>query len=239
MGRKFGRNRHGRSGPLEIVDGIVQPLRCSRVRGPRVETFFRPDRRHDQDFIAHIVEDRGDRRAHQDRVGQIQRIGRWSGQSLDQAHHVVAEIAEQRDRHRGQPGRKRHARLVYQRAERLQRLAAMIVRPEIRRCGTGVAVDFGFAVTTAPDQIGLKADDRITPARFTALDALEQERVVPAFAQLQERRHRRFEIGDQACVKRLRLAAVIGVREGGEVRQDGHRPLTSRYRRRRQAHDRP
>ena len=66
----------------------------------------------------------------------------------------------------------------------------------------------------------------IAPARFAALHAFQQESVVAAFAQFQKRRNRRFQIGDQPCVDRLRAARIIGAREGGEFGLDRHRSLT-------------
>ena len=203
-GKIFRHRRRSRGRALQIVDRIVQPLGGAGIRRPCIDAVLRPHRRHDQDLVAHRVEDRDDRRPQQDRVGQAERIGRNIGQLFDEPHHVVAEIAEQPGRHRRQAGRQRHAAFADQCPQRRDRRRAVGcegvgVRPR-------VAVDLGFAVQAAPDQIGLEPDDRIASARLAALDALEQERVVTALAEFEERRDRRLQIGDALGIEDLRLA---------------------------------
>ena len=70
------RLRRGRGRALQVGDGLVQPLAGAGIGGARVHAFVRPDRRHEDDLVAHVVEDRGDGGAQQDRVGQAQRIRR-------------------------------------------------------------------------------------------------------------------------------------------------------------------
>ena len=69
------------------------------------------------------------------------------------------------------------------------------------------AVDLGAAAVRAPDQVGIEPDDRIAAAHRAAFDRFEQEAHRPAAGDLQERRDRRFEVGDQRGPDHLRLAA--------------------------------
>src|SRR3546814_6283526 len=55
-----------------------------------------------------------------------------------------------------------------------------------------------------------------------ALDRFEEEGVGLAFGELQERRHRRLEIGDQRRVDDLGAACGVSRLEGGEVRRALH-----------------
>jgi hypothetical protein len=98
-------------------------------------------------------------------------------------------------------------------AQRFERPVGELVGHEFIGRRARVAVDLGFAVAAAPDQIRLDADHRIAPARFAALDAFHQEGVVAAFGEFQECGNRRFEIGDQPRVKRLRAARIVSARE--------------------------
>ena len=157
-------------------------------------------------------------------VGRIRRAsgtptgsGLSSRQALDQAHHVVAEIAEQAGRHRRSALRQFDAALGDEVAQGLQRMGRAT---DSNPSSAGLAVDRGRAVLAAPDQVGLEADHRIAPARCAAFDRFQQEGVGAVAGQLHEGRDRRLEIADQRGDDDLGLAGGIAFREGLERRLD-------------------
>ena len=74
------------------------------------------------------VDDEDDRGADHQRVGQAERVRVDVRQALDQAHHVVAEVAEQAGGHRRQLGRQGDAALGDQRAQAGERVGVDNVR---------------------------------------------------------------------------------------------------------------
>ena len=178
-------------GPFQIGDRVhARVRRRAHRRRARRRPFSGHTGETTSDLVLHRVEDRRDGRADQDRVGQAERIGRRRAQlaGLDQPHRVVAQIAEQADRHRRQAGRQVHLRRRHQRAQRLRAACPRASSgTKASRIGARVAVDLGLEIAAAPDQVRLQADDRIAPAAFAALHAFEQEGVVAALGQLQDR----------------------------------------------------
>ena len=80
------------------------------------------------------IEHHDDGRADQHRVGNADRVGVGLRQLLHQAHHVVAEIAEDAGRHRRQPVGQRDAAFGDQRAQRCQRRPRCRARRRRARC---------------------------------------------------------------------------------------------------------
>ena len=192
------------------------PARAERGLGG--DALFRAHRRDHRDGVLDRVEHDHDGRAQQHRVGDADRIGIGRRQFLHQPHHVVAEIAEDAGRH----GRQRVGQLDPafgdQRAQgRKRRLVAG------REGAPRRAVDLGAPADGAPDQVGLEPDDRIAPAHRAAFDRFQQKAHRPAAGDLEEGRHRRFEVGDQRGPHHLRLAARIAFGERGGRRLDLHR----------------
>ena len=85
-----------------------------------------------------------------------------------------------------------------------------------------VAVDLGAAAVGAPDQIRLDADDRMAAAHRAAFHQLEQEAHRLAAAELEERRDRRLQVGDQRRPHHLRFAAGVTFGEDALRRLDLH-----------------
>ena len=127
---------------VEAVDNAGQPLDRAIERGLGVDTALRPHRRDDGDGILHRVEHDDDGRAHQDRVGNADRIGIGRRQIFHQPHHVVAEIAEHAGRHRRQAVGQIDAAFGDQRAQRVERR----IRAGRKGVGFGAraAIDFGL-----------------------------------------------------------------------------------------------
>ena len=172
-----------------------------------------PDRRHQGQRVAHMVEDGDQRRADQHRLGDAEHVRVLLRQPLDLADHVVAEIAEQPRRDGRQPGRHRHAAGLDQGAQAVHRRRGL--GREGMRGGQRVAVDLGPPVAAAPDQVGRHADGGESAARRAAFHALQQEGVRPALRQPQEGADRRVEVGDAFAEDRLAASGGQPLAEGG------------------------
>ena len=81
------------------------------------------------------------------------------------------------------------------------------------------ALDRGLAVPRAQDEKRILAEERVAADVLAALDALEQERVVGVLGDLQERRDRRQEVGDDLLAHRHERAALRQFHELVERRQ--------------------
>ena len=72
---------------------------------------------------------------------------------------------------------------------------------------TPAALDRRLAVARAQDQERILAEERVAADVLAAFDAFEQKRVVGVLGDLQERRHRRQQIGDDLLADRHERAA--------------------------------
>ena len=178
---------------------------------------FRIDGRDDDHLVLDRVEHDHDRRAHEHAVGDPERVGPLVGQVLDQPHGVVAHVADDAGGDRRQVGRQLDARLGQQGAQRFQR--RQLVDLEGGQIGLRTPVDLGLAAEGAPDDIRGDADDRVASAHGAALHRFQQAADGLPVAQLQRRRHRRLEVGDQPRPHHLGRALAIALAEGGTRRQ--------------------
>src|SRR5262249_50144781 len=150
----------------------LQSLFCSRVCS------FRAVRRaltggRDQNHLAgDVVEHDDDRRADQERIRRAERIRWFVGKTLDEARHVVAEIAEEAGRHGRQLRRDRQRGTREQFSQALQRRIAL--RPE-GRISEAATARLCTAVAHTPDEIRFQPDDRVAAAKFAPLYALKQK----------------------------------------------------------------
>ena len=109
---------------------------------------------------------------------------------LEPRRGVVAEVADGAAGEARQPGHERRLKAVHQLAQRVdERLLGV--------GGHAGALDHGLAVAAAQDQERILAEERVAPDVLAALDALEQERVVGMLGDLEERRHRRQQVGHE------------------------------------------
>ena len=93
-----------------------------------------------------------------------------------------------------------------------------------------------LAVARAQDQERILAEERVAADVLAAFDALEQERVVGVLGDLQERRHRRQQVGDDLLADRHERAAPRQFLELFK-RRDFHRSMNSAsFRSARRAH---
>ena len=204
---------------VERIDDRRQPLGGACERGLGRHAFLGPHRRHHRDHVAHRIEHHDDRRPHQHRVRNADRVGIGRGQLLDQPHHVVAEIAEDAGCHWRQRVGQRNLAFGNERAQRLQR---WLVAGRERAVAARRAIDLGAALDRAPDEVRLEPDDRIAPTRRAAFDRFQQKAHGTAAGNLEERRDRRLKIGNQGGPDHLRLAARITLGEGRRLRLDLH-----------------
>ena len=70
------------------------------------------------------------------------------------------------------------------------------------------ALDDRLAAARPQDQERILAEERVAADLLAALDRLEQERVVGVLGDLEERRHRRQQVGDDLLVDRHERAAL-------------------------------
>ena len=122
----------------------------------------------------------------------------------------------------GRSSRQRDPRLPDQlrAARRARRPDRARTRPRSWRAARLISAAIAAA---APDQVGLEADRRVAPAHRAALDRFEQEAVGPAFGELEHRRDRRLEIGDQRGPDHLRLPGLVAGDELGRIGARRHR----------------
>ena len=180
----------------------------------------RPHRRDDVEPIENGVENRDDRRSDQHTIGNAQQIGIRIGQTLDLPDHAIAQIPEQPARHRRQGSRDRDPAFVQQLAQAVERSCCQHL--ERIRVGRGLSVDRRLAPIAAPHEVGLQPYNRVPPPIGTAFHGLEQEAQRLAIRNLEECRHRRVEIGDQACPDERRFFPAKSGGESFEVGLTGH-----------------
>jgi hypothetical protein len=120
------------------------------------------------------IERNDDRRPHQDRVRDADRIRtRRRQRILHQTHHVVAEVTEHAGRHRRQGFRQRDAAFGDQRPQRRQR--GGVRRRESVGIALRPAIDFRAPAVDAEHNVRRQPDDRIASAHFAAFDRFQQE----------------------------------------------------------------
>ena len=150
------------SGVIERRDDALQALAgclvgCLR-RLPRIGAH----RCHDGDLVLHRIENGHHGGAHQDAIGDVQRVGRHVRKALDEPYGVVADVPEHAGRHGRQLGRQLQLGFGEEGAQRGER--RQLVGPE----GVGLrnrrAVDGGRVALGAPYEVGLEADHRVAAA---------------------------------------------------------------------------
>ncbi len=119
---------------------------------------------------------------------------------LEPMRGVVGEIA---DRAAGESRQVRHVR----RAEVGHQLADRRHEAFARLLDLAGPLDRGLAVARADDEKWVLAEERVAADVLPALDAFEQERVVGVLGNLQERRDRRQQVGDDLLAHRHERAA--------------------------------
>ena len=120
---------------------------------------------------------------------------------LEPRRGAVAEIADRAAREPRQIRHERRAEVGHQPPERIdERLLALARR--------AAAIDRRLAVARAEDEERILAEERVAADVLAAFDALEQKRVVGVLGDLQERRHRRQQVGDDLLADRHERAAL-------------------------------
>ncbi len=208
----------GRQRTAQVVDGVLQPHLGGGVGALGVDPLHRARRGDQHDLLADGIEHRHDRGPGHHRVRQAQRVGVHVRQGLDQAHHVVADRPEQAGGHGRQAVGQLDPRAGHQVAQGIQRAA----RLRLEHAGGAVLAlaDLGLVAAAAPHQVRLHRHDRIAAAPGAAFDRLEQEGEGPAVADLQIGRDRGLQVVDQAHVRDLGQARVVGGLERREIRGD-------------------
>ena len=123
------------------------------------------------------------------------------GDALEQAHHVVGEIAD------GAGDQRRQARQAH-RAVALDAVAQEIERIRLRPGDAAFAFEHASAVDVAEDLGRVGADEGIARDFFSALDAFEQAGVARVARQAQVGADRREQIGREMFPRRAQGCPV-------------------------------
>src|SRR5262249_42457914 len=124
-----------------------------------------------------------------------------------QPHHVVAEITENSGCHGREHVRQIDAAFGDERAQCRQR-RTRAGRKGVRALPRA-AVDLGSPGDGAPNEIGMEANDRITPADRAPFDGFQQKTRRPRSRELEKRRYRSLKVRDQRSPHDLSLAARV------------------------------
>ena len=111
------------------------------------------------------------------------------GRRLEPGRGLVAEVADGAAGEARQPGHERRLVLGHQRPQRVG-----VAGVEDRRLAGALHRD--HPAGRAQDQERILAEERVAADVLAAFDALEQERVVGVLGDLEERRDRRQQVGD-------------------------------------------
>ena len=193
--------RH-RQRPLELLldkrdlgaGELIQRLEILVAADPRVGD--------DQDAVLHVVEGQHGVEEHERGVvaGTPRAVGAGGGR-LEPGRGLVAEVADCPAGEARQPG---HERRLVLRHQRPQRIGVRAV--EHRR----LAGPFHrhHAAGRAQHQERVLTEERVAADVLAAFDALEQERVVGVLGDLEERRDRGQQVGDNLLAHRHEVAAL-------------------------------
>ena len=170
-----------------VLRGVDHPVDCTLRIGP--------DRRDQKQLVGEAVEDEDHRRAHEDHVGKAQPRARRAWDALDKADRFIGEEADERRERLGQSLGHVEAAFGDEVAQRLkcggfQWLESFAVAAPVAVDPRGVAGDLEH-------QVGVEPEQAVAPACFAALDRFEHPVAAPRLDQLERRRNRRFDVGDQ------------------------------------------
>ena len=158
----------------------------------RLEILVRRDARvgDDQDPVLDVIE--REHRVEQHEAGLVRAVGRRAEVAehrLEPRRRAVAEIADRPAREARQLRHERRPEVGHQTPQRLDERPLALGRH-------AAAIHRRLAVARAQDEERILAEERVAPDVLAALDAFEEEGVVGVLGDLQERGHRRQEIGD-------------------------------------------
>ena len=170
----------------------------------------------DQDAVLDVVErEHGVEHHEAGLIGSIGRVADVAEHRLEPGCCAVSEVTDRAAGESGQIGDEGRPEVGHQLAQRLDERTIAV--------GDGaVALERGMAVARPQNQERVLAEERIAPDVLAAFDALQQERVIGVLGDLQERRHRRQQIGDDLLADRDKRAAPRQFREFFK-RRDFHR----------------
>ena len=155
-------------GAVKVAHSIHHPLGRLGISRPRRQARIGPGRCHHGHIPLDPIQHRHDRGPQHQRIRQTQRIGIHIRQMLDQADHVIAQIAEQPRAGGRQVIGQVDPAGSDQRAQIVQRIA--VLRLERLDIEPGLPVDAACLPMTLPDHIGFHPDDRIPSAHLAAGD---------------------------------------------------------------------
>ena len=189
-----GRGGHGRQRRGQAGGGRVDPPQRLRDRLFRVGGLILPYRGDQEQGVGQAIEHQDDGRPHEQHVRQGDVVGGGAGQLFDQAHSLIAEIADQTGERGRQGGVQIGAAFGDQRAQRLQRI--LFGRDEGVAIGRPLAVDLALGALGAIDEVGGQADQAVAATHRAALDRFQQEVAAVRLEQLERSGDRRVCVGN-------------------------------------------
>ena len=155
----------------------------------------------DQDPVLDVIERQDGIEQHEPGgVGAVARRAQIAEHRLEPGCRAVAEIPDRAAGESRQIGHERRPEVGHQTAQRLDEgpiAGGQLPRP----------LDRLLAVARPQDQERILAEKRIPADVLAAFDAFQEKRVVRVFGDLQERRDRREEVGDDLLAHRHERAA--------------------------------
>ena len=170
--------------------------------------------RDDLDLLGHVVEHEQALGEEQTGVGEREVVRGTGREPLERARHVVADVADRTTGEAGQTGDGDRPVFGQERLQRTERIGRRVPhRPAPRR------LDLDRPAPRAEDARGLRPEEAVPAPLLTPLDALQEE-AVRAAMDLEERRHRRFEVGEDLAAHGDQVAlagelAEVGARRRG------------------------
>ena len=158
---------------FEGGDHGFEAIQRAIMGGAKRAISVRAQRRDNENFVPDRIENHHHGRAQHQRVRHANRIWLCFGKALHLADHIVAEIAEDARRHRGEIVRGLNPRFGDEFAQSRERRPG--ARCKTAGIGKRAAIDLGFPARNAPENVGIEADHREAASRGAAFDGFKQK----------------------------------------------------------------
>ncbi len=145
-----------------------------------------------QHLVLDVVEDQQGVGEQKQAIVELQVVRGPHGQTLEEAHQVVADHAHRAADEARQRGRRHISVAPQQVREDMQRIAPAVLQGDGLR--PGALSDGGRLALGAEDQQRVAAQERVAGQAFAALDGFQQERVGPPLRDLAEGGYGRLHV---------------------------------------------
>ncbi len=208
----------------QAIDDRGDTLTGGIVLGTQIGAVVETSVRHDLHRLCDVVEDHQGIGEHQIEVGLVEVVDGVLGQTLDRTHDVVPEESDQTAGKSRQPRNLNRPQLRQLLPHRFERVPTF---DQLRRLTRATDLE---SVSLGDQYLARRgAEKTVTPPRLAALHALEQKRIA-AVVELEERRHRCVEIGEDLTVNRNQVPLLRELTKFVEFGLKAHRHATQRSR---------